>query len=114
MLFLLASPSYTLEQKRGHCNPKGALFHAMLSAVNVQSRMRVIHIHLNPLITTQFADVGVHMFMDVQVDPAKNEWVTVDGYVGTLTILAACTQRLLLIPMSCQWIDLLLLLVSLH
>eukprot|EP01122_Echinamoeba_exundans_P001832 TRINITY_DN11816_c0_g1_i1.p1 TRINITY_DN11816_c0_g1~~TRINITY_DN11816_c0_g1_i1.p1 ORF type:complete len:284 (-),score=49.40 TRINITY_DN11816_c0_g1_i1:41-778(-) len=89
-----ASPSYTLEQKRGHCNPKGALFHAMLSAVNVQSRMRIIHIHLNPLITTQFADIGVHMFMDVQVDPDKDEWVTVDGYVVDRPVVAAGIETL--------------------
>lgn len=97
--FDIAAPSYTVEQKRGHCNPKASLFACMLKAANIKARVCFVHIHLYPLVIDQASgnNNGAHAYTEVYLPVAndsKYDWIPVDGYVVDSTLFQKSQEKL--------------------
>jgi len=92
-----APPEQTLKLGRGHCNPKGALFVAMLRAANIPARLHFVDIAndvLRGLFPAQGGPPSVlnHAFTEVFLN---NQWCRVDGYVVDTPLYEAARRRLL-------------------
>lgn len=92
-----ATPEQTLKLGRGHCNPKGALFVAMLRAVNILARLHFVSISNDVLRGLFPAMAGPppvlnHAFTEVCLN---EQWLRVDGYVIDTPLYEAARRRLL-------------------
>jgi len=92
--FDLATPSATLVHRRGHCNPKAALFASLSSSVQLEVRVRFFTITndvLRGVFTQGTPERLSHAVVEVKLGGA---FVPLDGYVTDKALFEVARARL--------------------
>ncbi len=91
-----ATPQQTLASGRGHCNPQGALFAALLRAIGIPARPHFVTIR-HDIIADLFPAHGRpplrinHSFVEVMLD---GQWRSVDAYIADPPLFAGAKRAL--------------------
>jgi hypothetical protein len=92
--FDMATPSATLVHRRGHCNPKAALFASLLNSVHLEARVRFFTIAndvLRGVFTQGTPERLSHAVVEVKLDGA---FLPLDGHVTDRPLFDAARARL--------------------
>jgi hypothetical protein len=92
--FDAATPEETLRRGRGHCNPKSALFVAMLGALGIRARSHFVTIDgrlLNGIFPVLGPSRLSHAYSEVHLG---GRWLAVDAYCVDRGLFTAARRRL--------------------
>lgn len=89
-----ATPDYTLQAKRGHCNPQGSLFASLCNAVGVPATQRFVVIEndvLRGVLDGFTPDKLLHSYVQLDIDGTRRN---VDGYIASRPLFDAASAKL--------------------